>query len=89
MLLVTSVYFNKRNTLSKYGTFVLGHPVYLGGMGKMAVDVTRSIEEALNEIVDTTDQGGNMRKELKRAIYEHVRTLRNLFVEMQAQWRLH
>ena len=50
----------------------------------MADDVTRSIEEALNEIVDTTDQSGNMRKELKRAIYEHLSTLRILFVEMQA-----
>jgi hypothetical protein len=25
---VISVYFNKRNTLPKFGTFVLGHPVY-------------------------------------------------------------
>jgi hypothetical protein len=25
---VISVYFNIRNTLPKYGTFLLGHPVY-------------------------------------------------------------
>jgi hypothetical protein len=27
---VISVYFNIRNTLLKYGTFLLGHPVYKG-----------------------------------------------------------
>jgi hypothetical protein len=26
---VKSVYFNKRNTLPKSGTFLLGHPVYM------------------------------------------------------------
>jgi hypothetical protein len=26
---VISVYFNIRNTLPKYGTFLLGHPVYM------------------------------------------------------------
>jgi len=42
------------------------------------------MEEALNKIVNTTDQSGNMRKELKKAINENVSTLRNLFVKMQA-----
>ena len=28
MFWVISVYFNIRNTLSKSGTFILGHPVY-------------------------------------------------------------
>ena len=30
MFWVISVYFNIRNTLLKYGTFLLGHPVYIG-----------------------------------------------------------
>ena len=47
-------------------------------------EVARSIEEALNKIVSTTDQSGNVRKELKKAIYENVSTLRNLFVKLQA-----
>jgi hypothetical protein len=47
-------------------------------------EVTRSIEEALNKTVNTTDQSGNMRKELKKAIYENVSNLRNPFVKMQA-----
>jgi len=44
--------------------------------GKMADEVTQSIEEALNKIVNTTDQSGNMRKELKKTIFETVSTLR-------------
>jgi hypothetical protein len=52
----------------------------------MAVDgVTRDIEEALNKIVNTTEQSGNMRKELKKTIYETVSTLRNLcYIESTA-----
>ena len=30
MFWVISVYFNIRNTLPKSGTFLLGHPVYIG-----------------------------------------------------------
>ena len=41
------------------------------------------IEEALNEIVKTTEKDGNMKKELKETIYENVSTLRNLFVKMK------
>ena len=37
-------------------------------------EVARSIEEALNEIVKTTDKSGNMKKELKKTIYENVST---------------
>jgi hypothetical protein len=52
----------------------------------MAEDgVTRDIEAALNNIVNTTEQSGNMRKELKKTIYETVRTLRNLFVTLNVQ----
>ena len=47
-------------------------------------EVARSIEEALNKIVSTADQSGKMRKELKKALYENVSTLRSLFVKMQA-----
>ena len=46
---------------------------------KMAEDeVARDMEEALNKIVNTTDQSRNMRKELKKTIYERVSTLSNL-----------
>ena len=48
-------------------------------------EVTRDIEEALNKIVNTTDQSGNMRKELKKTIYETVSTLRNLFVPLRVK----
>ena len=52
----------------------------------MAEDgVTRDIEAALNKIVNTTEQSGNMRKELKKTIYETVSTLRNLFVTLKVQ----
>ena len=49
----------------------------------MADEVKRSIEDAINKIVNTTDQSGNMRKELKKNIYERVSTLRNLFIKMK------
>jgi len=38
-------------------------------------EVARSIEEALNKILNTTDQSGNIRKDLKKNIYENVSTL--------------
>ena len=47
--------------------------------------VTRDIEAALNKIVNTTVQSGNMRKELKKTINEMVSTLRNLFVTLKVQ----
>jgi hypothetical protein len=46
--------------------------------------VTRDIEAAL-KIVNTTEQSGNMRKELKKTIYETVSTLRSLFVTLKVQ----
>ena len=46
-------------------------------------EVARSIEEAFNEIVNTTDKSGNIKKELKKTLYENVSTLRNLFVKMK------
>ena len=46
--------------------------------GKMADDVSQQIENALNEIVNTTDKSGNKKKELKNPIYETVSNLRNL-----------
>src|SRR5215469_15797162 len=46
-------------------------------------EVPRNIEEALNEIVKTTDKSGNMKKELKKLIYENESTLRNLFVKLK------
>ena len=50
---------------------------------KMADEVKRSIEDALNKIVHTTDLSGNMKKELKKNIYETVSTLRNIFNKMK------
>jgi 3-methyladenine DNA glycosylase Tag len=49
----------------------------------MADEVSQNIENALNKIVNTADQSGNMRKELKRTIFETVSTLRNLFTKMK------
>jgi hypothetical protein len=44
---------------------------------------SRSIEEALNEIVTTTDKSGNMKKELKKTIYENVSRLRNYYIRLK------
>jgi methylphosphotriester-DNA--protein-cysteine methyltransferase len=49
----------------------------------MADEVSENIENALNKIVNTTDQSGNMRKELKKTIFETVSNLRNLFRKMK------
>ena len=58
--------------------------LFCGVNAKMAeVEVSRNIEEALNVIVNTTDKSGNMKKELKKTIYETVITLRNLFIKMK------
>jgi predicted nuclease with TOPRIM domain len=46
-------------------------------------EVTRSIDEALNKIVKTTDKSGNMKKELKKKIYQNVSTLKNLYLKMK------
>jgi hypothetical protein len=44
----------------------------------MADAVSASIQAALDEIV-MTDRSGNMRKDLKKTIFENVSNLRNLF----------
>ena len=49
----------------------------------MAYDVLQGIKDALNKIVNTTDQSGNMKKELKKNIYKKLSTLRNLVNSMQ------
>jgi hypothetical protein len=38
----------------------------------MADELKQGIDNALNKIVNTTDQSGNMRKDLKKMIYETV-----------------
>jgi hypothetical protein len=45
---VISAYFNIRNTLPKFGTFLLGHPVYIykvANYREMVKHVATSIEE--------------------------------------------
>jgi hypothetical protein len=49
----------------------------------MADEVSDGIEDALNLIVNTTEQSGNMRKGLKQTIFQTVSTLRNLFVKLK------
>jgi hypothetical protein len=49
----------------------------------MADDVHEDIENAVNTIASTTEQSGNMKKELKHTIYETVSTLRRLFVKLK------
>jgi len=43
--------------------------------------VSQQVENALNLIVCTTEQSGNMKKELKKTILETVSNLRTLFVK--------
>jgi hypothetical protein len=49
----------------------------------MADDVHEDIVNALNMIASATERSGNMKKELKRTIYETVSTLRKLFVKLK------
>ena len=49
----------------------------------MAEEVSQNNEDALNKIVNSTDQSGNVRKDLKKTIFETVSTLRNLFHKMK------
>ena len=53
------------------------------GDGKMADMVSEDIQAALNKIVTTTDQSRNMKKDLKKIIFETVSNLRNLFTELK------
>jgi len=49
----------------------------------MADELKQGIDDALNKIVNTTDQSGNMRKDLKKIIYETVSTLRTLVYKLK------
>jgi hypothetical protein len=49
----------------------------------MADEVCEGIEDALNLIVSTTEQSGNMKIGLKQTIFETVSILRNLFVKLK------
>jgi hypothetical protein len=49
----------------------------------MAEKVSQDIENAVNEIVSTTDQSRNIRKELKKTIFETVGTLSTIFHNMK------
>jgi hypothetical protein len=50
---------------------------------KLAVKVNDQIENALNLIVSTAEQSGNMKKGLKQTIFKTVSTLQNLFVKLK------
>ena len=50
---------------------------------KMAEVVEEEIKNALNMVVSTAEQSGNMRKVLKEKIFETVSTLRQLFVKLK------
>ena len=64
---------------------ILWYNVRMWGAKMAENGVKREIEEALNKIVNTTDQSGNMKKELKKTIFETVSNLRNLFVMLNVQ----
>jgi len=49
----------------------------------MADEVDEGIENALNLVVLTTERSGNMKKDLKQAIFETISALRNLFVKLK------
>jgi len=49
----------------------------------MADAVQEQVENALNLVVTTTEQSGNMKKALKEKIYETVSTLRSLFLKLK------
>ena len=48
----------------------------------MADAVSEDIQAALNKIVITADQSTNMKKDLKKTIFQTVSNLRNLFNEL-------
>ena len=48
----------------------------------MTDDVNEGIETALNVIVSTKGSGGNMKEELKSNIFDTVRNLSKLFVNL-------
>jgi hypothetical protein len=50
----------------------------------MVDEVGDKVENALNLVMNTTEQSGNMKKALKQKIFETVSTLRSLFVKLRA-----
>jgi hypothetical protein len=50
----------------------------------MAEEVGDQVENALNLVVSTTEQSGNMKKTLKQKTFETVSTLKSLFVKLRA-----
>jgi hypothetical protein len=50
---VISVYFNIRNTLPKYGTFLLGHPVYTARNKEKNENI---VEEQIRNVQDNTEE---------------------------------
>ena len=50
----------------------------------MADEVGNQIENALNLLLNTTEQSGNMKKGQKQTIFETVSILRELFVKLRA-----
>jgi regulator of replication initiation timing len=57
----------------------------MGTRFKMADTVSEDIQAALNKIVNTADQSKNMRKDLKKTIFQNVSNLRNLFSELMGK----
>ena len=51
-------------------------------IGKVADAVSKDTPAALNKIVTTTDQSTNMKKDLKKTIFQTVCNLINLFTEL-------
>ena len=49
----------------------------------VAMAVEEEIENALNLVVSTVEQSGNMRKALKEKIFETLSALRKLFVKIK------
>jgi hypothetical protein len=49
---VISVYFNIRNTLPKYGTFLLGHPVYI--LATVARALQMDLKEQIGDLLETS-----------------------------------
>ena len=50
----------------------------------MADDVSQRIDDALNLIVNLTNESGNMNKELKKSVYEAASNLRNLIFALKS-----
>jgi len=48
---VISVYFNIRNTLKKSGTFLLGHPVYVGRDSSVGIETRYGLRRFRNRIL--------------------------------------